>query len=340
MGSFRHRAVIATTAPLFLFCNSQVLTVIDKNDKDAICIIDFCGECNQSMASQRADIKVISENKYNILIVDDLSENLRLLTNILSAHGYTVHAAKSGASALQYLQANLADLVLLDVVMPGMDGYQVCELLKSDERTRDIPVIFLSSADHVFNKTQAFSKGGVDYMLKPFHEEELLARINVHLSLRAVQKQLVEQNIQLQKEIVERKQAQEKILYLATHDALTGLPNRALLQERIKRDLALARRYQREVAILFIDLDRFKQINDSLGHHVGDELLKAAAERMKRCVRETDSLGRLGGDEFVICLPEIISAEVASLVAKKFSKRWRNHSISRITHCISAEVSV
>ncbi|WP_158598038.1 diguanylate cyclase domain-containing protein [Noviherbaspirillum saxi] len=283
---------------------------------------------------------MISENKYNILIVDDLSENLRLLTNILSAHGYTVHAAKSGASALQYLQANLADLVLLDVVMPGMDGYQVCELLKSDERTRDIPVIFLSSADHVFNKTQAFSKGGVDYMLKPFHEEELLARINVHLSLRAVQKQLVEQNIQLQKEIVERKQAQEKILYLATHDALTGLPNRALLQERIKRDLALARRYQREVAILFIDLDRFKQINDSLGHHVGDELLKAAAERMKRCVRETDSLGRLGGDEFVICLPEIISAEVASLVAKKFSKRWRNHSISRITHCISAEVSV
>jgi two-component system cell cycle response regulator len=125
-----------------------------------------------------------------VLIVDDTPANLRLLSRILSERGYTVHAADGAAPALRLLHSEPLDAILLDVRMPGMDGYEVCEMLKRDERTRDIPVIFISAADQPEDKMKAFAAGGVDYVVKPFEAEEVLARVSTHLSLRSLQRGL------------------------------------------------------------------------------------------------------------------------------------------------------
>src|SRR5581483_556596 len=182
-----------------------------------------------------------------ILIVDDTPANLHLLLNILSREGYVVHPATEGELALRFVESTLPDLVLLDIVMPGMDGYQVCERLKADERTRDIPIIFISSADQVLDKVKAFSCGGVDYIVKPFQAEEVLARIETHLSLRQLQKSLEERvaertaelvatNDRLNEEIGERKKAealsagQARVLeMIATGDPLEEILARLML---------------------------------------------------------------------------------------------------------------
>jgi signal transduction histidine kinase len=149
--------------------------------------------------------------KANILIVDDTPANLRLLTGILAEHGYKVRAAPNGTLALQAAQSDPPDLILLDIMMPGMDGYAVCVQLKADERTRDIPVIFLSALTEAMDKIKAFSVGGVDYVAKPFQTVEVLARVETHLALRNLQKSLEEQNLRLQEEVAERKQAEEQL---------------------------------------------------------------------------------------------------------------------------------
>lgn len=148
----------------------------------------------------------------NILIVDDTPHNLRVLTFMLTRKGYQVYPALNGKVALKTIQTMLPDLILLDIMLdPGMNGYEVCQQLKADERTRDIPVLFMSALDATIDKTTAFQVGGVDYITKPFQTEEVLARVETHLALRNMQKQLQEQNAQLKTEIAERKQVEEAL---------------------------------------------------------------------------------------------------------------------------------
>jgi diguanylate cyclase (GGDEF)-like protein len=268
------------------------------------------------------------DKRARILVVDDAPSNLRLLTNMLADEGYIVHPALSGKAALRFVQTLLPDLILLDIIMPEMDGYQLCERLKADERTCEIPVIFISSADQGIDKMRAFSCGGVDYIVRPLQTEEVVARIKTHLSLRNLQKrledlvrertvELIEANARLREENLERKQAEERVRYLAHYDALTSLPNRVLLQDRVRQAIAYAHRKLTRAALLFIDLDYFKHINDSLGHHIGDRLLEMVAARLRLCLREGDSVARLGGDEFVLCLPFLRDESDAALVAQK-----------------------
>jgi diguanylate cyclase (GGDEF)-like protein len=269
-----------------------------------------------------------SAQKGRILVIDDTPANLHLLVDMLAEHGYTVHPATGGKTAFRFLQATLPDLILLDIYMPDMNGYEVCQQLKANEHTRDIPVIFISSADQELDKMKAFASGGVDYIVRPLQLEEVLARIRTHLSLRRLQKNLedlvqertaalIETNARLHRENTERKQAEERIRYMAHYDALTELPNRVLLQDRIKQAIAHAHRNMMLAAVLFLDLDYFKHINDSLGHQVGDRLLQMVATRLQRCVREGDSVARLGGDEFVLCLPSLNDGNDAAVVAQK-----------------------
>ena len=138
-----------------------------------------------------------------ILIVDDTPDNLRLLVGMLTERGYKVRPAPSGARALATVQKELPDLILLDIMMPEMDGYEVCRQLKADERTRDVPVIFISALDEVFDKITAFSIGGVDYITKPFQLEEVLARVRTHLDLQDMRRKLQGQNEQLQQQNAE-----------------------------------------------------------------------------------------------------------------------------------------
>ncbi len=147
----------------------------------------------------------------NILIVDDNPADLRLLTNILRKLGYKVRPANNGQLALMAIKKEPPDIILLDIKMPDMDGYEVCEHLKANEQTRDIPVIFISSLNEVFDKINAFNVGGIDYITKPFHEAEVLVRIKTHLALQNMQKQLAAQNLQLQQEIRKRQRVEETL---------------------------------------------------------------------------------------------------------------------------------
>ncbi len=157
-----------------------------------------------------------------ILVVDDAAANLQLLTNLLTEHGYTVHPASDGELALEFVRTTLPDLILLDIRIPGMDGYEVCRRLKADERTREVPVIFISILEDERDKVKGFREGAVDYITKPFQPEEVLARIQTHLRLRELTEQLEHKvaertgeletaNQLLRQEIAERKRAEEEL---------------------------------------------------------------------------------------------------------------------------------
>ncbi len=151
----------------------------------------------------------VTTAKADILIIDDTPENLNLLSTILTQQGYKVRSVTKGSTGLRGAKAAPPDLILLDVNMPEMNGYEVCQHLKAEERTRDIPIIFISALTEVLDKVKAFAIGGVDYITKPFQVEEVLARIETHLTMRKLQQQLQAKNVQLQEEIKEREQAEE-----------------------------------------------------------------------------------------------------------------------------------
>jgi diguanylate cyclase (GGDEF)-like protein len=292
------------------------------------------------------DLTTLSDaGNYAILIIDDTPANLGLVVEYLEDHGFQVMVAQDGEEGVKRAQFVQPDIILLDVMMPGIDGFETCRRLKACASTSAIPIIFMTALAETQEKVAAFAAGGVDYVTKPFQIEEVLARVNTHLRLRAMQKQLAEQNRQLQQEIairkkaeaalqhayddldlrivqrtadlanvnarlkteiIEHQQAERHIRYLAHHDGLTGLPNRALLEERIIQFIMLAEREMKNaVAVLFIDLDYFKHVNDALGHHVGDMLLCMVSTRLISCARKSDCVARLGGDEYVISMPAL-----------------------------------
>ena len=292
-----------------------------------------------------------------VLMIDDTPANLGVVAGHLESHGFRVMVAQDGEEGLKRAEFIQPDLILLDVMMPGIDGFETCRLLKASKETREIPVIFMTALGETQDKITGFSVGGVDYLTKPFQIEEVMARVNTHIALFNSKKLLAEQNDQLRQEIsmrqqaesalqhandvlevrvaertaeltetntdlkaeiFEREQAERHIRYMAHHDALTGLPNRLLLEDRLNQAIAQARRRRNDkVAVLFIDLDYFKTINDSLGHPIGDRLLQEAALRLQKCVREGDSVARLGGDEYVMVLATLTDTNDASAVAKK-----------------------
>ncbi|MGF1490289.1 MAG: EAL domain-containing protein [Prochloraceae cyanobacterium] len=292
-----------------------------------------------------------------ILIVDDKLENLRLLSTILTEKGYRVRKALNGEIALKTIQAAPPDIILLDIKMPGMDGYEVCQRLKLDANTYEIPVIFLSANNASIDRVKAFKVGGIDYISKPIESEEVLVRIQNQLDIQSakakvrqlneeleqrviertaqlksanqelekeiikrqkIQQELEQTNEELKKEINQREQIQAKLLRMALKDDLTSLPNRAFLMKQLERATSRAQKDNKySYAVLFLDCDRFKVINDSLGHTIGDKLLIAVADRLKYCLPEATTISRLGGDEFIVFLDEIENTEKATTTAEK-----------------------
>ena len=277
----------------------------------------------------------MNAHKGDILIVDDKPDNLRVLSALLTEKQYKVRSVISGRLALTVAQEAQPDLILLDVMMPDINGYEVCRYLKRQETTTEIPIIFLSALDAPIDKVKAFEVGGVDFITKPFHTEEVMIRIDTQLKLKQAQRELQAINLELEKrvkkrtvqlenEIAARRKAQEELLHAALHDGLTGFPNRALLMKRLKMVLDDAKDHpELPFAVIFLDCDRFKLVNDSLGHSTGDQLLIAIARRLVTSVPARSMIARLGGDEFIILLENISTSETVINVAEAIQREIR-----------------
>jgi two-component system cell cycle response regulator len=244
-----------------------------------------------------------------ILVADDEPINRALIQRRLERSGYRVFTAPNGRVAVEVARDVMPDLIILDVMMPEMDGLQACRILKDDAEMRDIPVIFLSARDETEVKVSGLTLGANDYISKPFKAEELLARVYVAIRLKRERDQL---RARAEEAMAHAEIAQER----AMTDALTGLLNRYGLQHILAREHAEARRYNRPLSCLMIDLDKFKSINDTYGHSAGDTALQQIATILSEAVRGSDIVFRYGGEEFLVLLPETDLAGATALAEK------------------------
>ena len=259
----------------------------------------------------------MSEPQPKVLIIDDTPTNIETLIAVLEGE-YELSVANSGAQAQGLLaKGHHPDLILLDIMMPDMDGIEVCAAIKRDPLTRDIPVIFVTARTDPDSEAQGLESGAVDFIHKPITKEIVRARVKLHLEIMRQRRELEALNQRLAHSLNETRQANERLTHLAQHDTLTDLPNRMLFFDRVETALARSKRNHTMLALMFIDLDKFKPINDTWGHAVGDQLLYECARRMQHCVRASDSVGRIGGDEFVVLLSEITREADAVAVAEK-----------------------
>lgn len=217
-----------------------------------------------------------------VLVADDDGVTRAMVSSWLVGAGYDVVSAADGDEALKLAHERQPDLLLVDVTMPGRDGYEVCREIQSHSSTAP-PVIFLTAHGQTTARVAGLDAGAVDYIVKPFANEELVARVRAALRTKAVRDGLAEQ---------------------ASRDGLTGLFNRRELDARADEAAALAIRHQRPLSCLLLDIDHFKAINDGHGHAAGDTVLREVAQRIRGAVRVTDVVGRYGGEEFVVILPE------------------------------------
>lgn len=253
-----------------------------------------------------------------ILIVDDTPANLHTLSKLLELRGYHIRVATSGQEGLADAQAAPPDLILLDIMMPKMDGYQVCRLLKADPRTRAIPVLFLSALGLTKDKVQGFEAGGADYITKPFQVAEVLARVQTHLERQRAETALRHANEQMQKQLTEIQALQSQLREQAIRDPLTGLFNRRYLEETIPREMARVARERTPLSLVMADIDHFKNFNDTFGHEAGDLVLQTAGSLLRQKTRQMDIVCRYGGEEFVVIMPG------ASLqIASQRAEQWR-----------------
>ena len=236
-----------------------------------------------------------------ILLVDDNADNARLLQQILQSAGYTAVSTTTEPRLVAPLHAqHRYDLIMLDLLMPGMDGFAVMEALKAVEKDY-LPVLAVTGeAGH---KLRALEQGAKDFVSKPFDWDEVLLRVHNMLEVRLLHDEAREQAKLLES--------------MALQDPLTGLANRRLLPERVWMAIAHARRNKSAMAVVYLDLDGFKEVNDTLGHAAGDELLKRVADRLLGAVREEDTVARLGGDEFMVSLWHVNGLEDTANVAEK-----------------------
>jgi diguanylate cyclase (GGDEF)-like protein len=289
-----------------------------------------------------------------LLIVDDHLDNVRSLSLLLSNSGYLVRKATSGEMALETIQIAKPDLVLLDVRMPEMDGYEVCEQLKANPDTSSIPVIFLSASDDTDDKVQAFAVGGADYVTKPFQAEEVLARVRHQITILRQQQQLLQQqqqlaiqNCQLRQEVRQREQVEAKLQQanlelqrIANTDSLTQVANRRCFDETLEQEWHRLRREQQPLSLILCDIDYFKQYNDCYGHPAGDSCLQQVAQAIAGCInRPADMIARYGGEEFAIILPNT-NQDGAVTIVEAIRATLRSLQIPHPDSAVAAHVTL
>ncbi len=264
----------------------------------------------------------IRDEMHTLLIIDDTPDNIRILMETLK-DDYKLLAATSGERGLEVLSSGqpLPDLILLDILMPGIDGYEVCKQLKENDATRHIPVIFVTAISEVMDETKGFRLGAVDYITKPFHPPIIKARVQAHI------------NLKVKTDMLEK---------LAALDGLTNIPNRRKFDEVIENEWKRSLRYHFPLSVIMIDVDMFKQFNDHYGHAAGDRCLQNIAMALKDCLkRPYDLIARYGGEEFVVILPDV-DADGASLMGNSMKQAVEElqipHKVSSVTDHVTVSL--
>jgi two-component system cell cycle response regulator len=224
-----------------------------------------------------------------VLVAEDSLVVRTLLRRQLEEYGHRVVEAIDGEDALAKCREHHPDVILLDVEMPKLDGHGVLAALRSSPELADIPVVFLTARTTTEDVVEGLRLGAHDYLRKPFEPSELLARVSAAFRVKTLQDQLRQRNSELDA--------------MSRTDALTGLPNRREMQERMTAAASAARRHHQPSAVLMVDIDHFKKVNDTYGHHAGDLVLRAVAGRLSAACRAEDSAGRWGGEEFLVVAP-------------------------------------
>lgn len=237
---------------------------------------------------------------YKILVVDDTEENIEILNELLGDE-YDVLSALDGEFAIEIANEDNPDLILLDVMMPGMDGFDVCRALQLNNDTKEIPIIFITAKTDDKSIEQGYEIGGADYVTKPFRPKELIAKVKRELKIQDL--------------IHSLEKSQNELTFLASTDSLTRLYNRRYFLEASKNIINIAKRDKNDISLLIFDIDRFKNINDSYGHDVGDDVIALFAQTLKKQVRTSDIVCRWGGEEFVVMLHST-DIESATVIAE------------------------
>lgn len=289
--------------------------------------------------------------KEKVLVIDDSSDNLELLSYILTFKGYEVVTSDRGQKALEIARTNPPDIILLDIGMPEMDGYEICQRLRSGENTKDIPIIFVSAWNQGNNKTRAFRYGGNDYITKPYQMEEVIARVDNQLQIQRLKTELENKNQRLSQELLRQKNQERQLLKinqklgkLVNIDSLTQLANRHRFDEFLTREWYRRRRDNSSLSLIICDIDYFKLYNDRFGHMAGDECLKQVAEVISQGVkRPADLAARYGGEEFAIILPQTPAQnalKVAERIRLNISQLQIPHPLSLIDDYVSLSLGV
>lgn len=266
----------------------------------------------------------VTSRPLGVLIVEDDREIREMVALMVKGMGYTVVTSATGKEALSRLRERSVDIVLLDLMMPEMDGFEFCRIVRADAALRDLHIIITSARDTLEDKVRGLELGAADYLTKPFSLTELQARIKVGERIVRYQKTLQDQQTQLE--------------HLAREDALTGLANRRCFEERAREECLRAQRYRRPLSILLADLDHFKAINDTYGHGYGDTVLKEVGQVLVHHCRTSDLCARYGGEEFAILLPETELTE-ARKVAERLCVAVRGLTIRHASGPLRVTVS-
>ncbi|WP_246623272.1 diguanylate cyclase [Sphingomonas colocasiae] len=264
----------------------------------------------------------IMTRKAVVLIVDDEISNIEIMNAVLE-DSYEICFATSGEQAIETARTVLPDLILLDVLMPGMDGYEVCKTLKQDRLLADVPVIFTTGLDDQDAEARGLSLGAIDYVTKPIQPIILAVRVRNHIELKRLRDQLAE---------------------MAVTDALTGLSNRRRLEQALGVETARLARSEDWLSVIMLDIDFFKAFNDTYGHPAGDRCIAMVASALNRAVRRASDLAaRYGGEEFACVLPGA-DADAAMTVAREIQAQVQSlsipHTQSKVSSCVTVSIGI
>jgi len=250
-----------------------------------------------------------------LLVIDDDFEFVTMMQLMLSLHGFNIDIAYSGEEGLRKIQGDSYDVVLLDVMMPGMSGFEVCKEIRKIKESTQLPVILLTAKGEKDDIIEGINAGANDYITKPFESEILIAKINALVKLKELQDELEKKNKLLEN--------------LAITDGLTGVYNYRFFYQKLKEEFERAKRYETPLACIMMDLDFFKNINDKYGHMVGDTVLIELATKITENIRKNDVFARYGGEEFVLLLPHT-SENGAYNEAERIRKAVENFHFSHV----------